>query len=62
MGFKLDDKIAAGDFVKKALENKLLLVAAGGNVVRYFPALIVTEKEIDATIPILDKVLTELKG
>ena len=62
MGFKLDDKIVAGDFVKKALENKLLLVAAGGNVVRYFPALIVTEKEIDATIPILDKVLTELKG
>ena len=62
LGFKLDDKIAAGDFVKKALENKLLLVAAGGNVVRYFPALIVTEKEIDATMPILDTVLTQLKG
>lgn len=62
LGFKLDDKIAAGDFVKKALEKKLLLVAAGGNVVRYFPALIVTEKEIDQTIPILDAVLTELKA
>ena len=61
LGFKLKDEIAAGDFVKKALENKLLLVAAGGNVVRYFPALIVTEKEIDATMPILDKVLTALK-
>ncbi len=61
LGFKLKDEIAAGDFVKKALENKLLLVAAGGNVVRYFPALIVTEKEIDATMPILDKVFTELK-
>lgn len=60
LGFKLKDEIAAGDFVKKALENKLLLVAAGGNVVRYFPALIVTEKEIDATIPILDQILTEL--
>lgn len=62
LGFKLNDKIAAGDFVKKALENKLLLVAAGGNVVRYFPALIVTEKEIDQTIPILDTVLTALKA
>lgn len=62
LGFKLDDKISAGDFVKKALENKLLLVAAGGNVVRYFPALIVTEKEIDATMPILDTVLTQLKA
>lgn len=61
LGFKLKDEIAAGDFVKKALENKLLLVAAGGNVVRYFPALIVTEKEIDATMPILDQVLTALK-
>lgn len=61
LGFKLNDKIAAGDFVKKALENKLLLVAAGGNVVRYFPALIVTEKEIDQTIPILDQVLTAMK-
>lgn len=61
LGFKLDDKIAAGDFVKKALEKKLLLVAAGGNVVRYFPALIVTETEIDQTMPILDAVLTELK-
>lgn len=61
LGFKLQDDIAAGDFVKKALENKLLLVAAGGNVVRYFPALIVSETEIDATVPILDKVFTELK-
>lgn len=61
LGFKLKENLAAGDFVKKALEHKLLLVAAGGNVVRYFPALIVTEKEIDATIPILDQVFTEMK-
>lgn len=61
LGFKLKDDLSAGDFVKKALENKLLLVAAGGNVVRYFPALIVTEKEIDATIPILDNVFAAFK-
>ena len=62
LGFKLSDEIAAGDFVKEALVHKLLLVAAGGNVVRYFPALIVTEKEIDATIPILDQVMMALKS
>lgn len=61
LGFKLDDSLQAGDLVKEALARKLLLVSAGGNVVRYFPALIVTEKEIDATIPILDVALNALK-
>lgn len=61
LGFKLDDSLSAGDLVKEALSRKLLLVSAGGNVVRYFPALIVTEKEIDATIPILDAALSALK-
>lgn len=61
LGFKLDDSLSAGDLVKEALARKLLLVSAGGNVVRYFPALIVTEKEIDATIPILDAALNALK-
>lgn len=61
LGFKLDDSLSAGDLVKEALAYKLLLVSAGGNVVRYFPALIVTEKEIDATIPILDAALSALK-
>ncbi|MDM1544818.1 aspartate aminotransferase family protein [Ignatzschineria indica] len=61
LGFKLDDSLQAGDLVKEALARKLLLVSAGGNVVRYFPALIVTEKEIDATIPILDAALSALK-
>ena len=61
LGFKLDDSLSAGDLVKEALARKLLLVSAGGNVVRYFPALIVTEKEIDATIPILDAALSALK-
>ncbi len=56
LGFQLSDAITAGDFVKKALTEKLLLVAAGRNVVRYFPALIVTEREIDQSIEILRRV------
>src|SRR5699024_5087536 len=57
LGLKMTDKVEAGEVVKKALEEKLLLVPAGGNVVRYFPALIVTEKEIDESIVLLEKTL-----
>ncbi len=59
LGFKLADSISAGDFVKAALAKQLLLVSAGGNVVRYFPALIVTKAEIDQSIEILRAVLTQ---
>lgn len=58
LGFRLSENLKAADFVKKALENKLLLVPAGGNVVRYFPALIVTKKEIDESMDILDKLFS----
>ncbi len=62
LGFQLSESLNAGDFVKKALEHKLLLVAAGGNVVRFFPALIVTQAEIDHAITLLDSVFTDLKS
>lgn len=58
LGFRLSEKLTAADFVKKALEDKLLLVPAGGNVVRYFPALIVTKDEIDESIERLDKLFS----
>ena len=62
LGFKLEDSVTAGDFVKAALAKQLLLVSAGSNVVRYFPALIVTKAEIDQSIAILKKVLAELSS
>ena len=43
--------------VIKALENGLLLVGAGNNVVRFFPPFNVSKEEIDEAILILDKVL-----
>lgn len=39
------------------MEEGLLLVGAGSNVVRFVPPLIVSEKEIDEAISILDKCL-----
>ena len=58
LGIKFDEnKILAKDIVAKALENGLLLVGAGNNVVRFFPPFNVTKKEIDKGIEILEKIL-----
>ena len=58
LGIKFDEnKILAKDIVAKALENGLLLVGAGNNVVRFFPPFNVTKKEIDEGIEILEKIL-----
>ena len=58
LGIKFDEKkVLAKDVVSKALENGLLLVGAGNNVVRFFPPFNVTNGEIDKAVSILEKVL-----
>jgi len=58
LGIKFDESRVLGkDVVLKALENGLLLVGAGNNVVRFFPPFNVSKEEIDEAILILDKVL-----
>jgi acetylornithine aminotransferase len=42
-----DAGVTAGDLVGDAMKEGLLLVPAGGTVVRFVPPLIVTEQEID---------------
>ena len=49
--------IPAGPVVADAIENGLLLVGAGGNVIRFVPALIISESEVLEAMDILDKVL-----
>jgi acetylornithine/N-succinyldiaminopimelate aminotransferase len=46
--------------VAKAREKGLLLTVAGGNVVRFAPALVVAREEIDEAIAILDAALAEV--
>ncbi|PKM94199.1 MAG: aspartate aminotransferase family protein [Firmicutes bacterium HGW-Firmicutes-1] len=41
--------------IHKCMEEGLLLVGAGSNVIRFVPPLIISEKEIDEAIKILDK-------
>lgn len=43
-----------GDIINKAVENGLLLINAGANVIRFLPPLIVSKKDIDDMTEILD--------
>lgn len=54
-GLALDGE--AGSTVMRCRERGLLLSVAGGTVVRFAPALLVTTQEIDEAIDILDEVL-----
>ena len=49
----------AGPIVTRARERGLLVSAAGGNVVRFVPPLIVSATDIDEAITILDAVLAD---
>ena len=50
--------IPAGEIVTKCREKGLLLATAGSSVIRFVPPLIVTEKDIDKAVSILDSVFT----
>ncbi len=48
-----------GDVVKKALEYGLIVISAGGNVLRMVPPLVITETHVDEMIEKLEKALNE---
>jgi 4-aminobutyrate aminotransferase-like enzyme len=48
--------------VKKCLENGLMMLTAGKDVLRMLPPLTITYDEIDKGLAILKKVLTELSN
>ena len=49
--------IEAKEIQNKCLEKGLLVNCASDNVLRFLPSLIITKKEIDAAIKILDEAL-----
>jgi acetylornithine/N-succinyldiaminopimelate aminotransferase len=57
LGIKLQEKYVAADMVDKLKDRGLLLVAAGENVMRILPPLIIEEKHISEAINILEKFL-----
>ena len=52
--------IEGGEIVKTALDRGLLINCTAGKTLRFVPPLIVTEKEIDQMIEILDGIFKEL--
>jgi acetylornithine/LysW-gamma-L-lysine aminotransferase len=49
------------DIIQKAMDNGLLVLSAGRNILRFLPPLIVSKKEIDQAINILDSILGDIK-
>jgi acetylornithine/N-succinyldiaminopimelate aminotransferase len=45
--------------IVKALENGLVIISAGADIIRFVPPLVITEKDVDEMIRILDQTLTE---
>jgi acetylornithine/N-succinyldiaminopimelate aminotransferase len=49
----------ANDVVLKALDNGLIVITAGTNIVRMVPPLIITKDNVDEMIEKLDKSLAD---
>lgn len=48
-------KMTAGEVSKKALENGLIVITAGADVLRFLPPLIITKQDIDEMVVRLEK-------
>ena len=48
------------EFIKKLMNNKMLTVKASENVIRLFPPLIVSNKELDEALVKIEKVCKEM--
>ena len=59
IGIKMHDD--PSKFISLLLKNKLIVVKASENVIRLFPSLIVSKKEIDEGIKIINKTCNEYK-
>jgi len=49
--------IEGADIVKGCMDRGLLINCTGGNVLRFVPPLIITEKDVDVAIDVLGEVL-----
>ena len=56
-GIEVDPSHPVGEIVKKALDKGLVILSAGGNVIRLLPPLIITEADVDEMIEKLEACL-----
>ena len=52
-------KKPVGEIVTKAIENGLLIISAGADVIRFVPPLIITKEDVDTMTGILRKCISE---
>lgn len=58
LGMELEFPVS--DIINKAIDEGLLLLNSGQNIIRFVPPLIITKDEIDKGITILDKILNKI--
>ncbi len=56
-GLALIDEVKAGDIVKECLDKGVVVIVAGGNVLRMVPPLVIEKEHVDEVIKVLDEVL-----
>lgn len=56
----LEFSIPVKDIIPKVMENGLILISAGTNVIRFVPPLIIQKNDVDEMIKIFDQCLSEL--
>ena len=49
-------------FIQACFEKGLLILGCGENVIRLIPPLIITQKETDTALTILEEVLQKING
>lgn len=58
----IECSVPVAAIIADAIENGLLLVGAGKNVIRFVPSLIATKEDIDKAMAILEKALERAQG
>lgn len=51
---------SVGDIIVRAMENGLILINAGTNIIRFVPSLIITKENVDEMMEILHKSMKEI--
>jgi len=54
-GIELVPEVKASEVVSRCIENGLILITAGSNVIRFIPPLIIKKSDVDEMISILEK-------
>ena len=60
LGLKCKDGIVNNDIVIKAIENGMLIVPGGDNVIRMIPPLTITEEHVNEAMTIMEKTCDQL--